>query len=38
VLAVKSYQVFMEPMPDDAAVGVAIVDACREFDAAARRA
>jgi hypothetical protein len=36
VLAVKSYQVFMEPVPDDAAVGAAIVAACREFEVAAR--
>ena len=33
VLAVKSYEVFMNPPPSDAEIGAAIVDACRGFDA-----
>jgi len=38
VLAVKAYTVFMDHSPDDAAAAGAIVAACREFDATARRA
>ncbi len=34
VLAVKSYQVFLEVPSSDAEIAAAIVDACRRFDAA----
>jgi Fe-S-cluster containining protein len=35
VLAVKSYQVFLNAPPSDSEISAAIVDACRSFDAAA---
>jgi hypothetical protein len=34
VLAIKSYEVFLNPSRPDAEIAAAIVDACREFDAA----